>query len=31
MAHCFGVLSLLRRSGPFAHRNARLYVMFTVL
>ena len=31
MAHCLAVLSLLRRSGPFAHRNARLYVMFTVL
>lgn len=23
--------SLLRRTGPFAHRNARLYVLFTVL
>jgi len=25
------VSSLLRRTGPFAHRNARLYVLFTVL
>jgi MFS family permease len=25
------VFSLLRRTGPFAHRNARLYVLFTVL
>lgn len=25
------MLSLLRRSGPFAHKNARLYVWFTVL
>ncbi len=25
------MFSLIRRSGPFAHRNARLYVLFTVL
>ncbi len=25
------MLSLFRRTGPFAHRNARLYVFFTVL
>ncbi|WP_193210489.1 MFS transporter, partial [Luteolibacter marinus] len=31
MDHSFPVLALLRRSGPFAHRNARLYVLFTVL
>lgn len=31
MPHCWGVLSLLRRSGPFVHRNARLYVLFMVL
>ena len=31
MAHTFRVLSVFRRSGPFAHRNARLYVFFTVL
>lgn len=31
MDHSFPVLSLLRRSGPFAHKNARLYVWFTVL
>jgi MFS family permease len=26
-----GVLALLRRSGPFAHRNARLFVLFRTL
>lgn len=31
MAHTFPVLSVFSRSGPFAHRNARLYVFFTVL
>lgn len=31
MAHCFRVPLSLRRSGPFAHRNARLYVWFTML
>ena len=31
MEHSSGVLALLRRSGPFAHKNPRLYVWFTVL
>jgi len=31
MAHSLAVLSVFSRSGPFAHRNARLYVFFTVL
>jgi MFS family permease len=31
MAHTLRVLSVFSRSGPFAHRNARLYVFFTVL
>lgn len=29
--HDFGVSSLIRRSGPFAQRNARLFVLFRVL
>jgi MFS family permease len=31
LAHSLRVFALLSRTGPFAHRNARLYVLFTVL
>jgi MFS family permease len=31
MAQCWGVPSVLRRSGPFEHRNPRLFIFFTTL
>ena len=31
VAHSLRVSSVLRRTGPFAHRNPRLYIFFTVL